>query len=122
MTGTTALDRLYESLSAGNVDAAARCLTDDGVVWHCFDRIEQDKAAAIIAWQEFVANFAERAFVDVRQEATTNGLLREQTVRVRTADGRTIAWDCCIVVTLQGDLIQRLNEYIDRAGAYHPSA
>ncbi|HEX7820193.1 MAG TPA: nuclear transport factor 2 family protein [Sphingobium sp.] len=115
------IDRLFGALSAGDVQAAADCLTADGIIWHGFDRIEQDRAAAIAGWEGFVAHFSDRRFIDIRRQATPTGFVQQHVLTVRTADGRAIAWPICVVVTVRDGLIERLDEYIDRAGTFVPS-
>lgn len=116
------LDRLFGALSAGNVGAAAACLTDDGIIWHGYDRVEQDRATAVAGWESFIAHFSDRHVIDVRRQVTPTGFVQQHVMTVRSADGRAMAWPICVVVTMRDGLIERLDEYIDRAGAFVPDA
>ena len=121
MGKTNALDIVFDGLAAGDVAAAMAALSADAVVWHCFDRIAHDRAGAAIAWAEFVNSFPERAFTDVRRQATSEGYVQQHVMTTRTRDGRCMAWEVCVVVVMDGERIRRLDEYIDRAGSFAPA-
>ena len=114
------IDRLFAALARGDLRAAGDCFTDDVRVWHSFDRIAHDKAGILKDWEGFVAGFTDRAVIDVRRQATDTGFVQQHIMVVSRADGRKMAWPVCIVVTMQGDLIATLDEYIDRAGYFTP--
>jgi ketosteroid isomerase-like protein len=122
MDGKTALDVVFDHLAAGDVPAALDRLSPDAQVWHCFDRIAHGRDGAAREWTAFVENFPERTFTDVRSQATANGFLRQHVMTVRTAAGQRLSWEVCIVVVTDGDYIQRLDEYLDRAGNFSPTA
>ena len=112
------VDRLFGALASGDLDAALACLTPDARVWHSFDGIAQDRTEALAGWQALVANFPERAFVDVRRHAISGGFVQQQLLVCRTASGQTMAWPVCVVIRLEDGLIARVDEYIDRAGKF----
>ena len=112
------VDRLFEALRRGDVPAALACCTPDARIWHSFDRVAQDMDEARAGWEAFIAGFPERSFVDVRRSSIPGGFVQQHLMVVVTGQGARIAWPVCIVVTLQGGLIARLEEYMDRAGSY----
>jgi ketosteroid isomerase-like protein len=114
------VDRLFRALEDGDLDAARACLTPDAVIWHGFDRKAHDLASIAEDWRQLVANFPGRAFVDVRRQATATGLVQQQLLVVTARDGRRMAWPVCMVIRLEGGLIARLDDYIDRAGVFVP--
>jgi ketosteroid isomerase-like protein len=118
--GGEAIDRLFAAFAKGDLAAAGDCLTDDVRVWHCFDRIAHDKAAILKDWEGLISGFPERAVIDVRRQATDTGFVQQHIMAVSRADGRKMAWPVCIVVTMRGELIATLDEYIDRAGYFTP--
>lgn len=114
-----ALDRMFGALSRGDLEAAAATLAPEGRVWHGFDRIAHDRAGIVRDWEPFVAGFPERAFVDVRRQVTATGCVQQHLMVGRLKDGSRKAWPVCVVVRMgEGGLIARLDEYIDRAGAF----
>ncbi len=114
------LDRFYGALTRGDVAAARACVTDDFVAWHSFDQKEEDLATAEQGWQRLASGFAARAFTDVRRSPVPGGFVQRQCFEATTAAGDVMAWPVCVLLTVQGGLISRLDEYIDRAGRYVP--
>jgi acetyl esterase len=112
------LDRFYGALSTGDLEAALDCLTPDARIWHCFDGIAQDRDESLAAWQALIAAFPERAFVDAKRHAIEGGYVQQHVMKGRRTSGDWIAWPICLVVKVRGDRIARIDEYIDRAGAF----
>lgn len=114
------LDRFYDGLSQGDVDAVLACCTPDARIWHGFDRILQDRAAAAAAWAGFIAAFPERRVAAVHRQPTPEGCVQQFTMVVRTASGDQRAWPICVVVRIKDGLIARLDEYIERGASFTP--
>ena len=114
------VDRLFDALSSGDADAARRCLTPDATVWHSFDRITQNPDEAARDWAAMIAVFPERRISDVRRQQTARGFVQQHLWVARTASGKVMAWPVCMVVETDGNLISRIEEYIDRAGSFTP--
>ena len=115
----TVIDRLFGALGGGDIDAAVACFAPDGTVWHSFDCVVHDRDSMARDWAGFVGAFPERAFADARRQATADGCVQQHLMVGRTATGVRKAWPVCVVVRVDRDgLIVRLDEYIDRAGAF----
>jgi hypothetical protein len=89
------------------------------VVWHGYDGVALDLDGITAQWQGLVDAFSERVVVDVRRQPTATGFV-QQHVMVCAREGLRKAWPVCIVVRIVDGLIARLDEYIDRAGAFTP--
>jgi ketosteroid isomerase-like protein len=116
----TIIDRMFGALSRGDVQGAVDCYTPDARVWHGFDRVAHDMAAMRGEWQALIDNFPKRSFVDVRRQSTPSGIVQQHLMVAAMRSGQRKAWPCCIVVRIEDGLIARLDEYIDRAGAFEP--
>lgn len=99
-------------------EAAYRALhTPDAVVWKNFDGRERTVAEA------FRESRWERRFLpdavqeDVRVQATERGILVQLTMRAPTPAGTEVVVPTCMVVTLDGDRIARVDEYVDSGSA-----
>jgi ketosteroid isomerase-like protein len=114
------IDRMFDALSRGDVARALDSLAGDARVWHCFDGIPHDKAAMQRQWQALVDDFPERAFVDVRRQSIPTGFVQQFVMAVTTATGARMAWPICSLIRIDNGLIGRIDEYIDRAGAFAP--
>lgn len=113
-----AIDRMFGALAAGDLDAALAACTPDAVFWHSYDQLPMTLDDITPAWRDLIANFPERAFVDVRREPTPGGFAQRHLMVVRMADGARRAWPIAIFVTLRDGRVARLDEYIDRGGSY----
>ena len=118
MTEAHPLDRMYDAFAAGDVAAARACITPDARIWHCFDGDAQDVETAAKAWEGLFAHSRERDVKDVRRQATADGVVQRHLFVMRLPSGERKAWPVCLVVRVEGDLIARLDEYIDRAGGF----
>ena len=112
------VDRFYGGLASGNLDESLACLAPEARIWHCFDGIAQDRKCSFAGWQDLVANFPSRAFVDIRRHAVAGGFVQQMMMTVRTASGESVGWPICVVIMLKDGLIVRIDEYIDRAGRF----
>jgi ketosteroid isomerase-like protein len=116
------IDRLYDALARGDVAGARDCVTDDLVVWHSFDRLPMRLDDVVVAWEQLVSGFPDRAFVDVRRSPVHGGWVQRHTMVATAISGARVAWPLCLFVTLDDGLVARMDEYIDRAGRYEPAA
>lgn len=112
------LDRLFDALAVGDVDAACACLTADARVWHGFDRVALDRDTIARDWTTLMETFPERRITEVRRAATPTGFVQQHLQVLRTPAGDRRAWPVCVVVTMRDGLIARIDEYIDRAGHF----
>ncbi len=122
MTDVNIVDRMYGALAAGDIASACDCYTDDAIIWHGFDRIEQSRDEAAKAWEDLAKTFAAQFATNVRRQPLAKGYVQQHEWHAQTADGKWMAWPICIVVEIRNGLIARLDEYIDRAGSFEPKA
>ncbi|RYE40745.1 MAG: nuclear transport factor 2 family protein [Hyphomicrobiales bacterium] len=112
------VDTLFDHLGTGDVRAARELLSPDAQVWHCFDRVAHDRQSACRGFEAFIATFPERRFTDVRSHAIDDRFVRQHVMTVLTAGGERLSWDVCVVGIIEGGLIIRLDEYLDRASSF----
>jgi ketosteroid isomerase-like protein len=111
-----AAERLFSAIERGDVDAIRAVYAPDEKIWHNFDGVEQsaEENLAVLAW--VVKNIAEVAYTEVRRSPTATGLVQQHVMRGRMKkSGHEIAIPACIVCTVKGGRITRLDEYLDSA-------
>lgn len=123
MSETTAVDRMFEALARGDVAAARATCTPDARIWHSYDRVAHDLDSIAREWEGLIAGTDEREIVDIRRQPTPDGFVQQHLFYIRPKGGgdRKI-WPVCVVARIEGGLIARLDEYIDRAGAFASDA
>lgn len=99
---------------------ARECCTRTALFWHGFDQVAHDLDAIMPQWSALGRDFADVRFVDVRRQETHSGFVQQHLMMALRHDGRRVVWPVCLVVRLKNGLIDRLDEYIDRAGSFEP--
>jgi ketosteroid isomerase-like protein len=108
-------DTFFGALEAGSVEGVLACYTPDARIWHNFDQLALTPAESVAGLETLFGNFAVRRYVDVRRQPTPEGFVQQHVLRLQGADGATVDWPGCIVFTLRGGRIARLDEYVDLA-------
>ncbi len=109
-------DRLFKAIERGDVDAIRNIYSADAKIWHNTDGVEQsvDENLAVLEW--VVKNIGEISYTDIRRSPTLTGFVQQHVLRGRMkSSGREIALPACIVCTVRGGRITRLDEYLDSA-------
>jgi ketosteroid isomerase-like protein len=107
-------DKLFAAIEANDLEALrADVYTPDIVVWHNNDNHEQliDENLRVLAWlhRKVVA----KRYEEVRRQPTANGFVEQHVLRGTAPDGTELDIHACLVVTVSGDRISRIDEYID---------
>jgi ketosteroid isomerase-like protein len=117
----TVADRLATELLAAitttDVDALRRIYAPDVVIWHNFDQIEQalDDNLKVMHWMG--KRMPDMSYEDIRRQPTATGYVQQHILRGTAPDGTRVEMPACLVVTIEGERITRLDEYLDPAGA-----
>lgn len=103
-----------EAIEARDAAALSRLYAEDALVWHSHDRIAEPKTQAVERAGEWFATL-ERVSVEVTARLRTEeGFVQEHllTARALAAPEPAPPKPICIVATVRGGAITRLNEYI----------
>ena len=113
-----ALDRLLHAIESGDVDAARAAYAPDATIWHNHDQVDQDVDANLRVLGWLVANTAARSYTEVRRHVLDDGrIVQQHVLRLTFADGRTAALPACLFVTVDGQRVARIEEYLDEGVA-----
>jgi ketosteroid isomerase-like protein len=107
-------DKLFAAIEANDLDALrADVYTPDIVVWHNNDNHEQriDENVKVLSWlhRKVVA----KRYEEVRRHVTPTGFVEQHVLRGTAPDGTELDIRACLVVTVTGDRISRIDEYVD---------
>lgn len=106
---------LFAAIERRDVDAVAALYTDDAVIWHNFDRVEQprDQNLAVLAWMtRHVDNLR---YTDIQRHVIDGGFVQQHVLRGTAKNGAELEVPCCLVVRVDGEQIARIDEYLDTA-------
>ena len=110
-------DRFFEAIPKGDVETIRSLYAPDAAIWHNNDRVAQsvDKNLRVLAW--VAANVEGLRYEDVRRRVTANGWVQQHVLRGTAPNGEPLEIEACIVFTVAGGRITRLDEYLDPAQA-----
>ena len=120
MTETNIIDRFFGTMQNCDIATLRKCLAEDAIVWHSFDRKAMRVDDVVKSWEGMATNFTERGITDVRRQQTPTGYVQQHLFVVRGKDGIRKAWPVCIVVQVKDGKIARIDEYIDLSAAFDP--
>jgi ketosteroid isomerase-like protein len=109
-------DKLFAAIAANDLDSLRNDVyTPDVVVWHNNDNHEQliDENLKVLNWLS--RKVTNRRYEEVRRQATDTGFVEQHVLRGTAPNGNEIEVPACLVVTVTGDRISRIDEYIDSA-------
>lgn len=107
-------EKLFRAIEAGDVDAIRSIYSADAKIWHNNEGIAQsvEQNLAVLKW--VVANIRNVKYTEVRLQQTPTGFVQQHVLRGRFKD-KDIALPACIIATVEGGRITRLDEYLDSA-------
>ncbi|MDA0795825.1 MAG: nuclear transport factor 2 family protein [Proteobacteria bacterium] len=109
--------KFLDAIERGDTDAARACYADDAIIWHNFDDKEKtvdENMASLEKWKRYVDN---RKYDVQRLERLSNGYLQQHILTGVTKEGVQILVHACLICTVVGDKIIKLEEYLDPAPA-----
>ena len=108
-------ERLIGAITSGNPEAVREVYAPDCVIWHNHDGLEQsvDENVKLLHW--VVKNVCDIRYEEVRRQRTDNGFLQQHVLRGTAPSGKRIELPACLVCTVKGGRITRLEEYLDSA-------
>jgi ketosteroid isomerase-like protein len=110
--------RLFEAIEGKNPAAVAALYHDDIAVWHNFSNASQDKATNLGVLTALCKSVAEIHYdVVERLELPDGRILQRHVLRAMSDDGQQTLIPACMLLTITGDKIARIDEYLDTAQA-----
>jgi limonene-1,2-epoxide hydrolase len=106
--------KFSRAIENGDVDAIRNIYTPKANIWHNNDGIAQsvDENLAVLKW--VINNIKGVKYTAVRRQPTPTGFIQQAVLLGRFKD-KDIALPACIVATVEGGRITRLDEYLDSA-------
>ena len=107
------VDKFFSALAAGDLATCEALFTDDAVVWHNFDELEQPKKDALAALSGFAHVQAE--FDIIGRDLVGSTCIQRHVVRLSLPDGSTLTMPAIQRICCQQGRISRIDEYLDSA-------
>ena len=109
-------DRLFAAIERGDIEAVKAVYSPDVKIWHNNDGLIQtrDQNLAVLKW--VIENVLDRSYSETRRQQTPTGFVQQHVMRGKLkSSGREFALPACIICTVEGGRITRLDEYFDSA-------
>jgi ketosteroid isomerase-like protein len=108
-------ERFMDALNVGDAAAVKAFYTDDATIWHNFDNHDQPLADNLKMLEWFVRKAPGRRYRVLRREIVPGGWFQQHVLEAQLPNGREMKLYACCVITLAGDRIRRIEEYVDPA-------
>jgi uncharacterized protein len=109
-------DRLFKSIERGDIEGVRSVYAPDTKIWHNNDGQTQTPEENLRVLKWVIDNIDERAYTEARRQPTPTGFVQQHVLRGRIkSNGKQFALPACIVCTVEGGKITRLDEYLDSA-------
>lgn len=110
-------DRFMAALNGNDAAAVRRFYAPDATCWHNFDDYDQpiDENMKLFEWMARKA--PDRRYRVIRRDLLPGGWFQQHVLEAELPNGRQLRMFACCVITLEGGLIKRIEEYLDPAQA-----
>lgn len=106
---------LRRRIETGDVQGVDALHDDRAIVWRNVDNRELVKKQMLKVIEFLATQVTELRYEDVRVQATDTGYVQQHTLRCIAANGQAVEARACLVVTVEGGKVLRLDEYLDSA-------
>ena len=108
-------DRFMRAIEAGDLDAIRASYAPDACIWHNFDGLAQtvDENLKTLKWMD--KRLFNRRYEIKSRHVFNGGYVQQHVLHGTLANGDAFAMPACLVVTVKGGRIARLDEYLDTA-------
>lgn len=108
--------KLFAAIAANDAEALRNeVYAPDIQVWHNNDRHAQDIELNLKVLNFLHRKLPDKRYEEVRRQATPTGFVEQHVLRATGPGGDPIDIPACLVVTITGDRISRIDEYLDSA-------
>jgi uncharacterized protein len=113
---TRVMDAFNESFVAGDTDAARQCFTQNAIIWHNTDHLEQAVEDWVGGLKTLVGILPVRRIDVVQRDVFPGFCVQQQEIIGRNAWNRPVRIRTCILCRFSASgMIERLDEYLDSA-------
>ena len=116
----TLANRFFDAIERVDRQALEDSYTPDAVVWHNYDNVEQPRDENIAMLMNFPQFFKSFKYTDVRRSFFEGGFVQQHVCRGVKVNGEPFAVPNCMVITVRGGRIARIDDYFDSAQDARP--
>ncbi len=108
-------DRFFAAIPKGDLETVRAIYAPDALIWHNNDQVTQsvEQNLQVLAW--VTKNIAGLRYEEIRRHVTPSGFVQQHVLRGTAPNGKSLEVPACILCTVEGGRITRLDEYLDSA-------
>jgi ketosteroid isomerase-like protein len=114
-------NRFFAAIEAADCKALDEIYAADAVIWHNYDNVEQPRDANIAMLAKFPEMFKSFRYTKIRREFFDGGFVQQHVCKGVKAGGETFEVPNCMVITMRGGQIARIDDYFDSAQDARPA-
>jgi len=107
--------RLIDAIGRGDIAAVEALYADDMTGWRNVDGRELSKRQMLKVVRFLASDVKDLRYDDVRIQPTATGYVQQHVLRATAPDGSPVEVPACLVVSVSGRAIRRIDEYMDSA-------
>ena len=108
------VDRLITAIETGDIEGVKSCYAPEVVVWANFDNKAKDLDASLRVLSWVISATSDRRYEVLRRIDIEGGVLQQHVLHGTVAEtGKTFSMPACLVITVRGDRITHIDEYLD---------
>ncbi len=115
-------DRFFAAIEQADGKALDSIYTPDAVIWHNYDDVEQSRDDNIAMLMNFPQVFKTFKYEKIRRSYFDGGFVQQHVCTGVKSNGQAFAVPNCMVVTVRGGQIARIDDYFDSAQDARPEA
>jgi ketosteroid isomerase-like protein len=105
--------RLFDAIANGDLATVRDCYAADAEIWHSNDQVVQTSEENLRTLEWMRRAVPGSHYTDVRRHVFPGGFVQQHVLRLTNRAGEDLAVTACIVATVRGGRIRRLDEYLD---------
>jgi uncharacterized protein len=105
--------RLVGGIETGDLDSVRALYAPGAVIWTCFDDQSRDVDSSMGVLEWLVGATTERHYDVSRRVEIEGGVLQQHVLHATAKNGKAFAMPACLVISIDGDRITRIDEYLD---------
>ena len=106
-------ERLARYVADGDLDGLRTLYTPDARIWHNTDDTSKTVDESLAFFGALVGVSTAREYQAIRLTPTPTGFVQQHYLSTVLSTGETVRAPICMVITLEGDRVKTLDEYIE---------
>ncbi len=110
-------DKLFKGIESKDIESLKALYSDDVRIWHNFSNAEQTKEQNLTVLENMCNAVPHIKYEILERHMIDGRVLQRHNLRCETSTGEIILIPACMFITIRGNQISRIEEYLDSGQA-----